>query len=350
MMFLIRFALFVTILSSQAMALESNIPESERVITEIEMDYSNAFVVPSDWERILQHRESLEKLDLRWISFGMYWGDTVVGNPDYLREVTPEMVESYFPHLKELYFDWSQVYYTDHRYGWSNHDESPLRFISKQTNLEILSLNGWIFGRVDPRGWVTLRDFRILSTLTDLRSLSLKGASFLSENSEQFQYTLLPNLESFNADQSNIKAVAWDLFAPNLKFLSLADTEINGTDIIHISQLPHLEKLNIADTKITGGSIKKLAQLPNLKELILSDRVDGMDMRKADFSGLQSLDVLDLSNCNFTIASFTSLQMLQNLKKLKLNDLKSYGKNPNITQDLVEQLKGALPNCEIELS
>lgn len=345
MAFFIRFFIFISI-TSQVMAFESILPPSKRVITETEMDYSYSDLNPSDRENIFIHHESLEKLDMRYVTFTDDQGNSMVDNFD---QAMPAIMDVHFPRLKELYFDWSRHKpFETSGYCWANYDESPLIFISHQTNLEVLSLNGWDFGSINRYGntdYRYLRDFRILSTLTHLTSLTLKFASFLPENCEQFQYILLPNLENFNADSSNVKAVAWDLFAPNIRFLSLANSEINGTDLIHISKLPHLEKLNIANTNIRGGSIKKLAQLPHLKELNLSE----VDMTKTDFSGLQMLKFLDLSNCKFSIASFLSLQSLQNLEKLNLKGLNKWGQNPNIDTALIQQLQDTLPNCQIEL-
>lgn len=349
MKFYVPLLIFLAILFQASASDTESLPQENTVkMGAKELDYSKSSFFKEDWEKILFHQDSLEKLDL---SYATFWErDYIVSSPKNFGVLFPEALEVHLPMLKELFFDWHW-----HKGGpnWrSQFDESPLIFISHQTNLEILSLNGWLFGGEDRYGdFFILKDFRLLSSLTKLKSLSLADAYFTPYTIEQMQYTLFPNLEFFNADESNIKGFHWEIFAPNLKALSLAgrvggaQTLINGTDLTHIAKLSNLEKLNVSFSKIPGGSIKQLAKLPNLTELFLATT----DMTKADFSGLKSLQTLDLSDCNFSIASFTSLQQLQNLKKLKLKSIHSWGKNPNISPAMIQELQGKLPNCEIEL-
>jgi uncharacterized protein YjbI with pentapeptide repeats len=330
---------------SQAPAFENIFPSSERIFSETEMNFSHTGMEPTDFEAIIANQDSLEKLDLRHITFiERFSSGGTYRTPNDFDEQAPGMMEIHFPKLKELYFDYSWNLGSHSGHGWFGWNDSPLIFISHQTNLEVLSLNGWGFGGIhnNINGGCPQRNFRILSTLTNLKSLSLDRAFFSPDNIEQMQYTPLPALEYFSANTSvDLKGLHWDLFAPNLKTLSLVYTEINGTDVIHIANLPHLEKLYMGKTKISGGSVKKLSQLPNLEELSLAET----DMTKADFSGLQTLKILDLSDCKVTIASFLSLQGLHDLEKLNLKNLN----NPNIDASLIQQLKNALPNCEIQL-
>ena len=351
MMYFINFFILISILShAKATAFENLFPSTtERIISETEMNFSHTEMEPADFEAIIGNQDSLEKLDLRYVTFiERFPSGETYRTPHDFDEQAPGMMEIHFPKLKELYFDYSWNLGSHSGYGWFGWNDSPLIFISHQTSLEVLSLDGWGFGgehRAVNFG-CPQRNFRILSTLTNLKSLSLDRAFFSPDNIEQMQYTTLPALEYFSANTSlDLKGLHWDLFAPNLKTLSLVYTEINGTDLIHIANLPHLEKLYMGQTKISGGSIKKLSQLPNLAELSLAET----DVSKADFSGFQTLKVLDLSKCKFSIASFLSLQSLQNLEKLNLKDLNQWGANPNIDAGLILQLKNALPNCEIQL-
>ncbi|MBA3239101.1 MAG: hypothetical protein H0T62_12235 [Parachlamydiaceae bacterium] len=309
-----------------------------------ELDFSGKCLHQRDWEQALINKDILEKLVLREISFCYSFfvdgEERFYPSAKYFGEQFPEVLEINFPMLTEFYFDWPCYL------GWA-YDDSPLIFISHQTTLETLSLNGWIFGREENRfmhEYLIVRDFRLLSSLTNLKFLSLTDTLFLPDNIEQMQYTLLPNLEIINADGSTIKGAHWDVFVPNLKVLSLAKSSINGTDMLHIAKLSQLKKLNLSLSKISGGNIKLLAKLNHLFELNLK----GTDMTKADFSGLQTLKTLDLSNCKFSIASFMSLFELHNLKKLKLKNHLSEYENPNISQEMIQDLIGHLPDCDIE--
>lgn len=219
--------------------------------------------------------------------------------------------------------------------------------------LEVLSINGdagWNFshliqldslrilniGNGNFTGW----DFRDLAKLSSLETLNITNGIFTTENKEQILYVSLPALEELLCEYSNIHGTELASFAPHLKRLALKGSNITGGDLVQIAQLKNLESLDLESTNISGASIKKLAMLFYLKELSLADT----DMSKTNFSNLpQSLKILDLSGSTLSLASLTTLYSLTHLNKLDLRGIK----NANITQELIQQLKEALPNCEI---
>jgi Leucine-rich repeat (LRR) protein len=215
--------------------------------------------------------------------------------------------------------------------------KKSLASIFSLKNLEFLDMGYSLSDNVnDP----LVFDLRNLENFDSLKNLDLSGFACTPENIEQTQYMTLAKLEELHIDDSTIRGAQLGSFAANLKRLSLQRSNITGGDIAQIAQLKNLEALDIGSTSITGASIKKLATLPVLKELSLANT----NMVKADFSNLpQSLEVLNLSESNLSLASFNTLYSLKNLKKLNLTNIH----NGNITPAIIQQLREALPNCEI---
>lgn len=233
----------------------------------------------------------------------------------------------YFPNLKNLIIDYPQS-----KFSFAEVPVIPFQnFLNFSENLESLSAKGIDFKH---------NDLGNLAFLHFLKKLNLSDGIFSKENIEQTQYAELSNLEELHIDNSKIRGAFLNHFTPNLKRLSLKRSNITGNDVSKISELKNLEWLDIASTNITGASIKRLSSISGLRELSLSNT----DMSKADFSNLPpSLERLDLSECTLSISSFNTLYSLVDLKKLDLKKIK----NTNITPALIQQLREALPNCEM---
>lgn len=208
-----------------------------------------------------------------------------------------------------------------------------LLFSSFAENLENLSMQGVDF---------TGSNLKDLAQLASLRVLDLCYATFGPEHIEQTQLTSLEMLEELKLDYTKFRKAAFEIFSPNLKHLSLKGSNITSSDVSRISNILNLETLNLSSTSISAASIKKLAKLPSLKELSLADT----DMSKADFSLMQNLETFDLSQCILSVQSFISLQNLKNLKELCLKGII----NKNISDEMIQDLQAALPNCVIKLS
>lgn len=183
-------------------------------------------------------------------------------------------------------------------------------------------------------------DFRDLSQLSSLRVLSINNAIITPENKEQMLYTSVPGLEELQCADSNMRGAQLATFVPNLKHLTLRGSNITGGDAAQIAQLKNLEILDIGSTSINGASMKKIALLSHLTELSLAKT----DMSKTNFSDLpQSLKILNLSGSTLSLASLSTLHSLTQLKKLDLQGIV----NVNITSAHIQQLKEALPYCEV---
>lgn len=215
----------------------------------------------------------------------------------------------------------------------------PLSTIVSLKNLEHLNLA--YANATWEKSFYTYRfDFRELADMTNMKYLNLSGYDMTFENIEQTEYATWSSLEELIMDKVSVKGIKFGTFVPNLKRLSLQESNITGGDVAQIAQLKNLESLNIASTSVSSASIKKLGTLPVLKELCLANT----NMITADFSSLQSLESLDLSDSNLSLASFQSLSKLTQLKKLDLRRIK----NTNINKELIQQLQETLPQCEIK--
>lgn len=183
-------------------------------------------------------------------------------------------------------------------------------------------------------------DFRDLAALNDLTILKLSGISLTPENIEQTLLATMPNLMEWVLEGSKARGIHFSTFSPNLKSLSLKESNVTGGDMSQIALLENLEFLDLTSTALTGASLKKLAGHFQLKELILAKT----NMSKVDFSQLPlSLEVLNLAESTLSISSFNSLSSLTHLKKLDLRAIK----NSNITQDMIRELQDILSGTEI---
>lgn len=183
-------------------------------------------------------------------------------------------------------------------------------------------------------------DLQKFATLEFLKKLDLSNNHFSSENIEQMQSVSLTTLEELTIDGSNIRGAKLATFAPNLKRLSLNDSNITGGDIAEIARLKNLEFLDIGSKSLTGAILKKIAKLQSLKELSLANT----NMSKADFNQLpRSIEVLNLYESSLSVESFNTLHSLTQLRKLDLRGII----NANITPEMIDTLQKGLPDCEI---
>lgn len=144
----------------------------------------------------------------------------------------------------------------------------------------------------------------------NLKTLSMKNASFPSTKEEAIVIPAFSNLEHFDLSFEN---------KPN-------EIHQRGVDLIKESGfLPP----------------QAFAKLLKLKTLSLKGRVF---LPEADFSKLQQVEILDLSNAiGFSESVFNTLSGLQNLKKLDMQDIAfSY-----IPVEAINRLVALLPHCEI---
>jgi len=134
-------------------------------------------------------------------------------------------------------------------------------------------------------------------------------------------------------------------------------------DFTQVSDLAPLESLsNLQSLGLNNTNINDLTPLKELAELI---RVSIQNTSVSDLTPLKSLKKIEFLYLGFTqVEDLTPLQSLENLKWLNieytkvdditplksLTNLRSlYLKGNNFTEDQIQELKEALPNCTIYL-
>lgn len=111
----------------------------------------------------------------------------------------------------------------------------------------------------------------------------------------------------------------------------------NVTDLSFLANFPGLKRLIVIDSRVPVTDISVLAQLPELEyvELFMQDITD--------ISALANHEkLLDLNLCHNNITDLSPLYSCTSLERLWI----SY--NPNLTQEEIDKLQAALPNCVIE--
>ncbi len=314
------------------------------------MDLSNQNLATYNFSNIYS-LQNLEELNLNNSSWGSQYHKS---NENYYgyHNLVKFIEGGNFPNLKILTIDWPSNILLEIETYWY-HDmsfyktffvrQSPtLDYFTFAPNLEVLSLKGFNFVNkiIRNNSLPGNNDMRDLGNLCYLKVLDLSSCSFETEQIEQTNYVTLNSLEKLSLDQSAVKNFNFLLFSPNLQFLSLSSTNVNGNDLGNISKLLNLNYLDLSHTKITAGSLKKMANMLSLNEL----KLGYTNMKSANFSHLpNSLRNLDLSGCEVSIGSFNTLSALTQLEKLDLRKLKNF----NFTVEMFQNLQTALPNCSI---
>lgn len=212
-------------------------------------------------------------------------------------------------------------------------DFQSLNFNTITPNLESLSI-----ARTD----LSRLSFFDLSASSQLKALNLSEAILSQENIEQMGMVTFFEMEMLDLSHTKVKSMHFDVFAPNLKVLNLAHSNVGNGDLGKISNLSELKELNLEQTNVSGSGIKKLVLLKNLKKLNLS----GSKIRNENaglLANLENLEKLNLSQCDLSLIDFHQLAELTQLKEIDLRGIT----NGNINAKLIDDLRQKLPNCKI---
>jgi Leucine-rich repeat (LRR) protein len=161
---------------------------------------------------------------------------------------------------------------------------------------------------IDDRGTHHLRE------LKNLRGLSLHGTSVSSDTGVHLAE--LTKLESLN----------------------LSYTEFGDAGLRQLKDLKNLQVLGLGRTRITDESLTVLSRFPKLRYLNLGG-TKITDEGLQTIGGLTQLETLDLFPNEVSDAGLIHLRSLQNLKELSIG--------PNITVAAANDLRAALPNCNV---
>jgi CheY-like chemotaxis protein len=149
----------------------------------------------------------------------------------------------------------------------------------------------------------------------------------------------------------------------DLRFLSLAETQVGDGGLVYVQTLHQLQELHLDHTKITDAGLKLLATLPKLEILDLkgtriSDaglaevgrltRLKGLYLTRTDITdtglvhlqNLQDLETLILWDTRISDAGLQHLKPLRHLKEVILW-------NTKVTREGAATLQAALPDCDV---
>ncbi len=179
-------------------------------------------------------------------------------------------------------------------------------------------------GPTEPPGPAWLRKWIGNELFTDVEMVSFKVLMLGGPVSENVNDDLLIHLRSL----------------PGVKYLMLEGCDdITDQGLVHLKGMVDLEDLMLSETKITGSGFDALRKLRNLKRLGL-ESTPVVDSSLAKLVSHKQLEELWLMDTKISDKAIPYLAQLTGLKKLDV-DL------TEMTPDGVNQLRKALPNCEI---
>lgn len=133
---------------------------------------------------------------------------------------------------------------------------------------------------------------------------------------------------------------------PALKSLKLSDAELAGDELAELAQLEHLESLSLLHTQLTGDALSRLVGLRRLQALSLVSTTIS-DESLASLVDFRRLKRLTLLWTPITDAGLSRLTKLSQLERLELNESASWRQQGGVSRSGVDQLRQALPCCEI---
>lgn len=170
-----------------------------------------------------------------------------------------------------------------------------------------------------------LPSLRFLSSLTELRELTLNGCRIQSEDLQII--AALPNLQRLTLNDCGISTVAGLEKAQNLTYLNLANNTIRNLE--PIAQLMNLEKIDLQHNALTN--LSSLGGLSNLEELNVSynsltsvaplatcTKLTWLDASNNDLVNLDGIDNLpELIYLAVNQNALTDVSVLAGVKTLK---------------------------------
>jgi Leucine-rich repeat (LRR) protein len=179
-----------------------------------------------------------------------------------------------------------------------------------------------------------------LGNLSNLETLRIYDADITDDD-----LAALPKLDrltEFKFDPRNITnaGVAHLANVPKLRKLSLTSLEITDAGLAHLVNLPELKELSLAGSSVTNQGLTLLLQLKQLESLDLAG------CKRITKEGVKHIaKIRHLKRVNFLESGVDGggLQALVNSKELRSVSIAM----ERSTVEQVNQLKAALPNCEV---
>jgi Leucine-rich repeat (LRR) protein len=183
--------------------------------------------------------------------------------------------------------------------------------------------------------------FSHLEKLTELRELWLGSSKCIDDRGSE-SLKQLSKLQLLTLGWTNVsdETAAHLPALTQLVWLDLAGTKITGEAMPHLSQLPNLVRLSVRQTGVGDRGVTHVYALPRLRELLL----DGTKITNDGLIGIEQLSDLEMLMLNQTAVDDSGLHHLYALKKLKVLSV-----GPNVSDAAVDELRKALPECEIHV-
>lgn len=164
----------------------------------------------------------------------------------------------------------------------------------------------------------------------------------ISSGAEMVELSRFPNLFSLTTDRTEDEHMPHIANLTSLKSLDLGThAGVSNAGLAYLSELKNLRALNLLGTSVTDDGLAHLARLTGLCVLWLAKtKITGAGL--AHLAGLKSLRMLGLSGTAISDADLFHLKTLSNLEYLALD-------STQVTGEGVEELKKALPDCEISV-
>lgn len=269
------------------------------------------------------------------------------GNPYVIYSGYPffNMLIDFAPELEEL--------------SMNDLQEPPISLVGLRNfpNLKVLKLNQMHYLRGSRKDYEG--DGRLYCSHVNLPALYNPIGWYFESN--EWKALCLPSLEHLEVDGLICHDLSYGIrtktkklyffvskFAPNLKFLSAKNIDLEHSDWSEISKLVHLETLDLSipHNFYVVGEIDigrysfpgMLSSLTALRSLSLA----GSEINDS-LPCFPALEYLDLSRCKLSESCFDSLFALQNLKRLDLRDVKGV----IVSHERILMLERALPSCEV---
>ncbi len=182
-----------------------------------------------------------------------------------------------------------------------------------------------------------------LKPFTKLRHLTMFGRVATDEWLEQLVAVApFEELEELDLRETSIEGPGFVHLKklPRLDWLDLGVSRITDAGMVNVAALPKLRWLYMDGTTVTDAGLEPLIPCKNLEVLTLKDNKKVTDKGMEHLAECPKLVELDLTGTEIGDAGIGELARSKSLKKLHLTGTKVSAKG-------VEELKAALPGCEI---
>ena len=196
---------------------------------------------------------------------------------------------------------------------------------------------------------ITDEAVRLASQFPNLEGLSI-GATSKVSNAPLAELADLQNLERFEIysnDQITDPGLGFLEKLPRLQKVSLHHLSgINGDALVYVGEVPELRSLYLGHLRIDDSDLASLDGLEKLERLVITNApIAGTGLRHLE--GSKDLRELQLLGTNLDDAGLAQIERLKGLRHLLIRSSSPLGYQTTITEEGLERLRKALPECDV---